>query len=564
MSLLRLLPLALLAVPAAAQDRVFVRDGHDWLRIEDGHAYAVHPSVVTVRSTGLRDVQGDLDRLTGELAGARVIRSNRLGFHDVLVPDGADVLEVVRGLRATGLFGSVEENAFGEYVGAPNDPSFSALWNLENTGQTGGVPGADVSALDAWDIEDGDPSIVVALLDSGTEWFHEDLAGNMWSNADEVVDGTDSDGNGFIDDIRGWDFDSDDNDPQGVFTHGTWVAGVVGAVGQNGVGIVGLAGGGNDGQGVSMMPCNVGAFAPDASVLDDAILYAAENGAHVITMSLSVPTSAAIDAAVDDAYDNYGCFIDCASGNNGFSVTYPATLPKVMAVASTNDNDIVSGFSNPGPEVEVAAPGEDVFMTAMGGSYSTASGTSFAAPHVAALAALLLSKDPTLTSFQIKQLITMTADDIGTPGPDIFSGAGRINARAALDAVNVNGSLTLYGVGTAGQAGIPAIAGSVVPTVGASFDVQIGSARPSAIAILGLGFARANLHVFGGILNISPVNALRLPLLTSPTGDGAVLVGIPDDPQFAGFELFGQWLVLDAAAAQGLAMSRGLEIVVGS
>ncbi len=547
-----------------AQDSVYRRDGKVWIRNDGADAYYVHPDVVTVRSNADRDVQSLLDAAPTAMAGAKVLRSNRLGFHDVVIPPGMDVLDYVGELRASGLFASVEENTIGRYVGTPNDPSFSSLWHLENTGQTGGTSGADVSALAAWDIEDGDPSIVVAVLDSGTEWTHPDLSAGIWSNPGETLNGADSDGNGFVDDVRGWNFSSNSNDPSGSFTHGTWVAGVINATGQNGIGIVGLAGGGNDGTGVTVMPCNVGDFSPDGSILDDAILYAADNGAHIITLSLSIGTSAAVDAAVDDAVNNQGVFIDCASGNNGSSVSYPAVLIDIMAVASTNDDDDVSFFSNPGPEVEVAAPGEDILMTQSGATYGLASGTSFAAPHVAALASLLLSRDPSLTNAQLRNIIRVTADDIDAPGVDNDSGSGRINAEAALASLSVTGSVTPYGVGTAGVAGIPTIGASAVAVVGGNLDLTTSSAAPNAGALLGIGFSALNFPFFGGTLNIHPKNSLRFAVVLDGGGAGLQPLSIPADGSLAGAELFGQWFVFDAAAPANFAMSQGLELVIGS
>ncbi len=432
----------LLATGLSAQTSIdagrlrYERNGDRWIRHEGAHAFVVDPQVITVRSRDGEPVADKLVRVTANrryASPARLLRSNRLGFHDILSPAGQDVMQFVRELRASGAFENVHENTLGRYVGAPpNDPSYSSLWHLHNTGQTGGTSDADVDAPEAWTINDGDASVVVAVLDSGTEWTHSDLSGNIWINSAETLNGIDSDGNGFIDDVRGWDFTNDDNDPSGAFWHGTAVASVVAAQGNNSIGVVGLAGGGCDGIGVQVMAVNVGDFFPIGSVLDDAILYAADNGADIITLSLTVGTSPAIDAAVDAAHDVSGVFLDCASGNNGPSVGYPANLPKIMAVASTNHDDNVSGFSNPGPEVEVAAPGENILMCDTSNSYLTSSGTSFASPHVAALAGLILSERPSMTNAEIRQLIIDTAEDVDAPGIDVNSGAGRINAHQAL------------------------------------------------------------------------------------------------------------------------------------
>lgn len=547
-----------------ARQTSYVREGDGWIRFDGMHSYRVHPAVITVRTIGDPDVQHILDGLENELAGARLIRSNRLGFHDLEVPDGRDVMEFVNALRTKGCFALVEENTVGTYVGGtPNDPMFGDQWNLNNTGQLGGVPGADVDALAAWLIQDGDPSIVVAVADSGTDWTHEDLAGNMWGNTDEVVNGIDSDGNGYIDDIRGWDFDGMDNDPNGAFWHGTSVASVVSSQGNN-VGLVGLAGGAHDGAGVSIMALNVGSFFPMGDILDDAILYALDNGAHIVTMSLSVGISAAIDAAVATAFAG-GVFIDCAAGNGGFGVSYPAILPEIVAVASTNRNDDTSSFSNPGPEVEVAAPGEDVLMADLGGGYHTSSGTSFSSPHVAALAGLLLSEDPSLTNQQLRQIIANTADDVDAPGNDNNTGSGRINAHEALLSVSLPpGSATTYGVGTAGGGGlIPTIASAPLPSIGTNLEIRTTLAERFAPAVLGMSPSSAAIPFLGGIINVHPVGLMTFGTATRGFGSASLFFMIPNNPSFIGAERFAQWFILDMDAPAGISMSQGLHLVVG-
>ncbi len=571
MSRISLVPLYLLAGAASAQQVTYQRSGDDWIRSEGEFSYKVDPSVVTVKTGLERDVPAILRTLTGELAGARMVRENRLGFRDIEIPPAVDVLAFVSQLRASGEFELVEENTIGTYgvapviggSGIPSDPMFNTQWNLHNTGQTGGSNDADVDAVEAWTNEDGDPSVVVAVADSGTNWNHEDLIGNIWMNSAETLNGNDSDANGYIDDIRGWDFDSNDNNPTGSFWHGTSVASVIASRGENGVGLVGLAGGGQDGNGVSVMCLNVGAFAPIASVLDDAILYAADNGAHIITMSLSIGTSSAVEAAIDVA-DAAGLFIDCAAGNGGFPVSYPANLPKVMAVASTNDNDFVSNFSNPGPEVEVAAPGEDIPMCELGNTaYHTNSGTSFAAPHVAALAALILSVDPSMSAADVRQLIIDTAEDIGPPGVDNGSGAGRINANAAIENVN-QGFAVAFGTGTLGSNGVPRIRASTIPTVNASIDIIVISALAGAPALLGFSPMDANLAVFGGTVYVDPTAGFLVFVVTvGGGGTASKTLSIPNNPAFLGLERYAQWFVVDAGGPSGLALSDGMHLLVG-
>ncbi len=546
-----------------------------WVLRQDGVVYPVDKRVVSARfADGATDVSARLDALAGvtpELAGLVVVRSNRLGVVDLGIPLGADPLDVVAALREHGDVDFAEPNTLGHYTAVPNDSSYGVQWNLKNTGQSGGTPGADVDAEGAWDIQDGDPSVVIAVLDSGTQWNHPDLASNIWENTDEAFDGTDTDGNGFVDDVRGWDFDGGDNDPSGSFYHGTFVAGCVAASSNNGQGIAALAGGAVDGQGCLVMALNVGNFSPNGAVLDDAIVYAVDNGARVITLSLTVGATSAIDAACTYAQSN-DVFIDCAAGNNGFSVTYPANKPEVMAVASTNRNDVKSGFSNPGAQVEVAAPGESVFSLDLGGGFQTNSGTSFSAPHVAALAGLLFSEDPAATAAGVRAIIRNTADDVGPAGFDTGTGDGRINARNALLALNggfVFAQALNYGAGTAGFGGeTPTISTrNGAPTQGAgAFGITLNDARPASAAYNLLSLGSASVPFEGGTLLVDPfLPSASISVHGTTAGGGALRsVPIPDDPAIVGVQAFSQWIVVDPDGPAGYAFSDGLDLIVGS
>jgi len=572
--------LCLLALPLHAQlGAAYERTADGWVLNENGRSFMVDSQVVSLRfaSDALGSSEAAAQRLVelagqhSELAGLSILRSNRLGVHDLQLPAGADPIAMVAALRLHGGVEFAEPNTFGSYTATPNDASFGSQWNLSNSGQSGGTNGADVEAVAAWDIQDGDPSVIIGVLDSGTQWNHPDLATNIWANSDEVINGADSDGNGFIDDIRGWDFDGNDNDPSGSFFHGTFVAGNVAAVSNNGTGIAALAGGAVDGQGCSIMALNVGSFSPNGAVLDDAIIYAADNGARVITLSLTVGQTSAIDAAVDYAHDVKGVFIDCAAGNNGSSVGYPANQPKIMAVASTNHNDSKSGFSNPGPQVEVSAPGENVLSTDLSGNYTTSSGTSFAAPHVAALAGLLFSEDPSQTNAGVRALIRATADDVATPGFDNGTGDGRINALTALQNLRgfVGGQALNYGAGVPGFNGqTPTISTrNGVPTLGnSSFGLILGSARPGATTYCLLSLGSDSAPFAGGTLLVDLSLPSTMISVHTVSGAGTALrpLGIPNNASFLGVQAFSQWAVVDVDGPAGYALSPGLDLIVGS
>ncbi|MDG2149694.1 MAG: S8 family serine peptidase [Planctomycetota bacterium] len=564
------------SAPASSQGASrFERTADGWVLHENGQQFRVDSSVVSLRfvdrETNASDRLEAMGELDSKLVGLRVLRVNRLGVVDVQLSAGADPILVTETLRSQQGVEFAEPNTMGEYTATPNDTDFGTQWNLSNTGQSGGTSGADVSAVDAWDIQDGDPAVAIAVLDSGTQWDHPDLASNIWSNSGETINGVDSDGNGFVDDVRGWDFDGNDNDPNGTFFHGTFVAGCVAASSNNGQGIAALAGGAVDGQGCSIMPLNVGSSFPIGSVLDDAILYAADNGAKVITLSLSVGTSSAIDAAVDYAVDVKGVFVDCASGNNGPSVAYPANLPKIMAVASTNHLDSKSGFSNPGTEVEVAAPGESVLSTNLGGGYTTSSGTSFAAPHVAALAGLLFSEDNTVTASAVRSIIRATADDVSTVGFDTGTGDGRIHAHEALLALTgggLAGQALSYGAGTPGfGAQTPEIGTrSGVPTLGDStFGITLKKARPNALTYNLLSLASTSVPAEGGILlvDLSTPPVFVMTFTTSANGGALRSLPIPNDPSFAGLQAYSQWVIVDPDGPAGYAFSDGLDLIIG-
>jgi len=418
-----------------------MRQGGEWYRVDQAGTYLVDREIISVRFRAPLSDLAQFHAAAGELpgsvgaavAGLQVVRSNRLGVHDLRLSAGADLFAVLAALRATGLVEFAEENTIGSYGGVPNDPQFNQQWHLMNTGQSGGTIDADVDAELAWDVTVGAPSVVIAELDSGTEITHPDLSANMWKNAGEIAgNGIDDDANGFIDDRDGWDFGNGNNQVSGPFFHGTFVAGVIAARTNNATGVAGLAGGFTSNDGCRVMPLGVGDASPSGAILDDAIIYAADNGARIITMSLNVGQSGAIDAALSYAHATKGVFIDCASGNTSSSVTYPATHANVVAVGATDRFDNKAGFSSFGPQLWVCAPGVAIRSTTLSGSYTNSDGTSFSAPLVAATAGLMLSVMPSLTPAELKQILKLTAKDLGAAGFDNPTGWGRINANDAV------------------------------------------------------------------------------------------------------------------------------------
>ncbi len=306
---------------------------------------------------------------------------------------------------------------------SPNDPLYDQQWALSK-----------IDAEGAWAISRGDPSVVVALVDSGFQLDHEDLTGSsIWVNLAEQngVPGVDDDGNGFTDDVNGWDWVEQDPIPNDEFGHGTHVGGTLVAATDNGLGIASL------GRNITLMPLRVLDERGNGYVSDliDALEYARRQQARVVNLSLVLRfDSASLHEAIQALYRD-GILVVAATGNYGNRVYWPAAYTETLAVAAVDASDLRANFSNPGPETDVAAPGVSILSTVNGNSYNLNSGTSMATPHVAALAGLLWSLRPDLTHEQLRDLIRSTALDVNQasyPGPDDFLGWGRIQAAQAL------------------------------------------------------------------------------------------------------------------------------------
>lgn len=343
----------------------------------------------------------------------------------------ADLLQALRSLQGTDY---VVENP---HRTTSPDKGSSSGFQLDN------VPGDPLygeqwfypvlQAPAAWDFTHGSGS-VVAIVDNGTDWQHPDLAENIWTNPGEIPNnGTDDDQNGFIDDILGWDFYSQDNNPTPesfngtVDYHGTHTAGLVAAVMNNRRGVVGMA------PECKIMPIRVGV---GSSIIYgmEGIIYAAQNGADVISLSWGGSGSNSFESDVIADAILQGAVVIAAAGNEGTSSPhYPAAYSNVLAVASTAPGDVRSGFSNYGTWVSVCAPGTGILSLIPSG-YGTANGTSMSTPLVAGTAALIKSLHPEWTPQQIFTQIVFTADNIDYFNPLYIGllGSGRINAYRAV------------------------------------------------------------------------------------------------------------------------------------
>lgn len=382
-------------------------------------------------------------------------RHREWGFHlwyDLIVPQGVDVRTMVMTYRAHAeiefsepvykikRFGS-ELNTFGSpsvpsggtnrsYT--PNDPRYNEQWHYHNTGQLSGTVDADIDLPEAWDITRGSSNVVVAIIDGGIDYVHPDLAANMWPGI-------------------GYNFIT--NSP--VVTpeaHGTHVAGTVAANTNNAIGVSGVAGGDGSGNGVRLMSCQV--FGPGAGGFENAPVWAADNGAAISQNSWGYTSPGVYSQAVLDAIDyfnlngggtvlNGGISIFCAMNENSSSGYYPAYYSNTLAVASTNNNDQKSYYSNYGSWIDISAPGGElhqvtgrgVLSTLPGDTYGFYQGTSMATPHVSGVAALILSLVPgILTAAELRDILVNTTDNIEALNPGYAGqmGSGRLNAYQAL------------------------------------------------------------------------------------------------------------------------------------
>ncbi len=403
-----------------------------------GHGLAAHvPGEILIKfQPGARG----LDRANAQAQlNASKVRSFHTGAEKWRLGPGVTVEQALDRMKKNPHVKYAEPNYIVSVDVTPNDPRFNELWGMLNTGQTGGTPDADIDADMAWGVSRGSRSVVVGVIDTGVDYNHPDLAANIWTNPGEIPgNGIDDDGNGFVDDVHGYDFINNDGDPFDDNGHGTHVSGTIGGVGNNGVGVVGVN------WEVSIMGLKFLSSGGSGST-DDAVRaveYATMMGVDLTSNSWG---GGGFSQTLYDAIAAAGAaeipFVAAAGNdgvNNDVSPHYPSSydLTNLISVAATDHNDQIASFSNWGlVSVDIGAPGVDILSTLPGNSYGAYDGTSMATPHVAGVVALLKSRFPNIPAAQVKQALMLRADPIpalSTTGSHPVASGGRLNAFFAI------------------------------------------------------------------------------------------------------------------------------------
>jgi subtilisin family serine protease len=450
-------------------------------------------------------------------------------------------------------------------INTPDDTDFAYQWNMSQSND------ADIDATEAWDTATDATNAIVAVIDTGVQYDHPDLAANMWTNPGEIAgNGIDDDGNGWVDDVYGIDTVNGDGDPMDDLFHGTHCAGIIGAVGNNATGVAGVCwnarimalkflDSGGSGDTVNAVTC---------------LQYATSFGVKVSSNSWGGYGGGGGDPALYDAISaagDAGMLFCAAAGNSSIDIEgqdwLPGgfDLPSIIDVAATDSNDNLAWFSNYGAvSVDLGAPGDSIYSTFLGSTYTWLSGTSMACPHVAGVATMLFAQSGTTSHPLVKSWILDSVDPLVSLSGITVTG-GRLNYANALAAMcTTPASATNYGSGYPGLGGVPSLTASSPPVLGLSTTIDVGNSIGfvSQNALLIFGLSQANIPTSaGGTLLVTPL--LMMPIVVPPSG--LSLPGtLPANSSLCGVHGYLQVIELDPFATHNLSFTPGLDLELGS
>ncbi|MEJ2745607.1 MAG: S8 family serine peptidase, partial [bacterium] len=438
---------------------------------------------------------------TAALAGRKIkvpslkkSRNPRIKVFLLKTPRGSTVPQMMELYNNRPDLEYAEPNYIAHAILIPNDADWWRQWGPQK-----------INCPQAWDWSTGNDTVTIAVIDTGVDYNHQDLVGGRV--------------------ILGYDYANDDNDPMDDNNHGTHCAGIAAATGNNSIGIAGVTWGAKI-LAVKFLDADGSGSYSDGA---DAITYAVDNGAKVLSNSWGgFASSNAIEDAVDYAWNNGALFV-AAAGNNGCLVGYPARYDNAMAVSATDQNDLRAFFSSWGLPIEVAAPGVEIHSTITGNNYDSLSGTSMACPHVSGLAALIMSYGGGMSAADARDIICQSAEDLGIPGRDMQYGYGRIDAhQALLDTIRwqmLHNSCWHRAASTYSDL--------IIPTFWWSYGTGDNVSSSAAIDMDGTIYVGSNDH---SLYRLSSVGVLLWSYTTAGTifsspaiGEDTVYVGSEDD-----------------------------------
>ena len=434
----------------------------------------------------------DLEQIIASHGGRSHNENKAIRLHTVVVPQGAEE-KVAEALSHNPKikFAELDRQVHLEPNMAVNDSYYSSEWHL-----------AKIGAPAAWDVASGS-GVIVAVLDTGVDGTHPDLAARM---------------------VAGYNYYDNNADTSDIHGHGTMVAGTMAAIGNNTAGVAGVS------WNSRIMPMRISDPVGNItyySIVANCLTWAADHGARVANISYGVNTSSAVATAAS-YFQSKGGVVFNSAGNSG-TYSAQANPTSIISVGATDANDVKASWSTTGPHVDMSAPGVGIWTTTRGGGYGAVNGTSFSSPITAAVAALMLSANPGLSPAQIESILRSTAVDLGTAGRDDLYGSGRVNAAAAVAAAkSTSGSTTTTTtttITTTTTTTMPAIADTVAPVVQslspASGTIVKGNVTISGFASDNIAVSSMKIYIDGVLSASSSSNSVSMSWNTRKVSVGA-------------------------------------------